>query len=248
MDNYFANLGFDIQSPHDLITILKEVADCSEFIECLTGYYIKWQDEDGAQLWFYFNDEDALCGVSIGFGGQGVLPVAVIGYTDEEHNSVNIAGLHCWAAAEDDSLNYPFVFDMVNKCMMTEQALQYAKHAQLTAFADSIKSYANEQEYENDDEYGVSFAVECFIPSGLCSAEDGDTEQRQSSTILGGRILDTKTCINEVTQQQYEWALVKTLGGTVDIVCSPDSLDKPLVKGGIVSGSFWLVGELLTTH
>ncbi len=248
MDNYFANLGFKISQSSDLIQLLKTIAQSSEMIECHSGFYIRWQAEEGAQLWFYFGDDDSLCGVGLGFAGQGIMPVTVIEYTHEAHNGNNQAGLHCMTNAQDGSPNYPFVFELIDRALMDEDRLALARYAQITAFADSITSFSSEQDYEQQEDVGVSFAVESFIPSGLFQSDSSDIDERKSMAIFSGRVLKCRSLVNPITLEKYEWALVKTLGGTVDVICSTHALNKPLRKGGVISGSFWLTGTLITGH
>jgi hypothetical protein len=51
---------------------------------------------------------------------------------------------------------------------------------------------------------------------------------------------------NELTGCSFCWALVKTLGGTVDVVVDPALLEATPRVGSIVKGVFWLSGRLVT--
>lgn len=50
-----------------------------------------------------------------------------------------------------------------------------------------------------------------------------------------------------MSQQEFCWAKVRTLGGEMDVVADPQILEGFLVKDGVVSGSFWLSGRILNS-
>jgi hypothetical protein len=49
---------------------------------------------------------------------------------------------------------------------------------------------------------------------------------------------------NELTNEEFYWLLVDTLGGEVDIVADIRFFEKDPVLNGIVQGQFWLSGQL----
>ncbi len=70
----------------------------------------------------------------------------------------------------------------------------------------------------------------------------------EALAIFSGRITDTEKCINEHTNEEYIWAKVTVMGDEIDVVADPEIIEGKLIKGGILSGSFWLsvrvIGEL----
>jgi hypothetical protein len=50
---------------------------------------------------------------------------------------------------------------------------------------------------------------------------------------------------NGVTGQEFHHALVKTLGGTLDVVADKMQVQGELRSGNIVQGEFWLCGRLI---
>jgi hypothetical protein len=64
-------------------------------------------------------------------------------------------------------------------------------------------------------------------------------------TEVSGFVRDTGLITNPLTGHDFCWARVDTIGGEVDVVCSPDRLSGYLVKGGIAATSCYLFGRLL---
>jgi len=85
-------------------------------------------------------------------------------------------------------------------------------------------------------------ASESFIPVGLFPPDEGDGEDfiPEPIAIFTGKILETKEIKNSLTGHKFHWALVQTLGGTFDVVISPEEVKAPLKKNGIMHGAFHL--------
>ncbi|MNI93881.1 hypothetical protein D3C73_1519000 [compost metagenome] len=66
-----------------------------------------------------------------------------------------------------------------------------------------------------------------------------------ATAIFTGRILDTTDIFNEQSKLNFAWALVKTLGGEIDVVIDKELVNRELIVGGIISGSFWLSAKFL---
>jgi hypothetical protein len=66
----------------------------------------------------------------------------------------------------------------------------------------------------------------------------------EAYAILTGHVLETSIITNPITDSDFCWAKIRTLGGELDMVADPLMLNGFLVKGGIISGSFWLSGRL----
>lgn len=81
---------------------------------------------------------------------------------------------------------------------------------------------------------------ECLI------LEEAPSDPPLAYAIFTGHVLETSIITNPVTDHEFIWAKVRTLGGEVDMVSDPVLLNGPVVKGGVVSGSFWLSGRIVT--
>ena len=50
---------------------------------------------------------------------------------------------------------------------------------------------------------------------------------------------------NGLTNEEFYWLLVDTLGGEVDVVADIRYFEKAPVINGIIQGQFWLSGQLI---
>ncbi len=116
---------------------------------------------------------------------------------------------------------------------------------QLTAFAQELRIYDNEKEYNDSQTTNSKFATQSFIPSGLFSyGEEKDPNPPQATGMFTGIIKQYERKRNELTNEEFYWLLVDTLGGEVDIVADIRFFEKDPVLNGIVQGQFWLSGQL----
>jgi hypothetical protein len=131
---------------------------------------------------------------------------------------------------------YPFVFDSPDYRLSPVKPPTIVE-VQLAAFAHELTLFESEAAYDaNTDK--PKLAVESFIPSGLFQPGGEKTEPPEAYGIFTGRILETERRVNPLTKLPFHWALVKTLGGQVDVVVDPQLITSRMVKGGVLSGSF----------
>jgi hypothetical protein len=141
---------------------------------------------------------------------------------------------------------YPFVFDSPD-FHLTRLHVPEIVDVQIAAFAHQLNLFETEAAYDAAGDVGKpKFAVESFIPAGLFRPGGEKTEGPEAQAILAGRILETERRINPLSGQPFQWALVKTLGGLVDVVADPELVTKPMTKGGVLSGTFWLSGRIVS--
>ena len=53
---------------------------------------------------------------------------------------------------------------------------------------------------------------------------------------------------NSVTGQSFYTTLIKTLGGTIDLVADESQISDALAPGAIIQGEFWLCAKLNETN
>jgi hypothetical protein len=63
--------------------------------------------------------------------------------------------------------------------------------------------------------------------------------------MFAGEIKEFELKTNALTNAEFYWFLVETLGGEIDVVSDPKWIEKEPQIGGIVSGQFWLSGKII---
>ncbi len=90
----------------------------------------------------------------------------------------------------------------------------------------------------------MKFASQSFIPSGLFKSPDDDSPPR-AEAFFTGHVLEAERRTNALTEMDFIWCLVETLGGVFDVVIDPQLLPEVPRVGGVIQGSFWLSGRIL---
>lgn len=251
MPSHFSSIGIPVESSEDILRIVEKAAVDAISIPAYQGSHLRWssaQMERGPELWIQLNKERQLVGVTPFFEGKSSFTVAV---TSEIHRSDDTeleVALHGWANPADgtpETGEYPFVFELVGHGTSGPFTYPFTSSIKLCAFAHELTVYGSEAEYEALNTTGPRFATESFIPSGLFSPGGEETNLPQPYAIFTGRVIESAELRNPLTDIQFQWALIRTLGGTIDVVCDRSLITKPVVGGGVLSGTFWLCGRIV---
>jgi len=247
MTDHFSTIGIPINSAEELTELLKKTS--SEFLEisCRNGKYLKWSSDGGAELWCQIDKKGDWVGITPYFSGDSAMRVGIIGPVERTDDTDFERAIYGWSNPQSEDLEsgeYPFVFDIVDWATYEDLDFPFLSNVSLSAFAHEISVYSSEEEYDSLQTEDPKLASESFIPSGLFNWSNEKRSHSEPYAMFSGRVLDCQQLNNPLTNANYHWALVKTLGGTIDVVCDPELLDRPIFKDGIVSGSFWLVGKI----
>jgi hypothetical protein len=148
------------------------------------------------------------------------------------------------AEGKPEAGTYPFVFDTPNYRTYEEISIPDVRTVNVAAFAHDLQAYANEKDYLAARKEGWHLAPQSFIPSGLFNPDGSPMDPPQAHAIFTGKVLQTAKLSNPVTGKPFHWAMVRTLGGEIDVVADPEVMNGILIEEGIVQGLFWLSGQL----
>ena len=211
------------------------------------GYYLCWTSESGAELWLQVDDEDNLIGMNPHFTGESRVRVGLTARIDRPDGTLLDGAFHAWADPQRDDPeigSYPFVFDAPDFRCFGGLPLPTILEARIAAFAHELAVFRSEEEYAASLTGELKFAVESFIPSGLFTPDGDRIEPPEAQAMFTGRILEAEMRTNALTNAPFQWVLVETYGGVMDVVADPDFIEVQPTPGGIVMGSFWLSGRL----
>ena len=209
---------------------------------------------------------------------KGILDGSLLGVPDEDgealeflHDSkyVDIGGiaLYQMVAKTDQGLvraGYGFVnpdnmrnffsfeFNCPNFAFLDEQTLLLlAVTIQLSAFAKEVRAFDSVEEYElEQSKYRSSSSKDSDTPlaSKFFGSDTSPGNQNNIYACIVGHVVDTELRNNELSQQSFYWALIRTAEDMeIDIVIHPDLCSsKPRKIGGVLQGYFHLSGLLIT--
>ncbi|MCM3131239.1 hypothetical protein M3629_00480 [Paenibacillus polysaccharolyticus] len=237
MVNHMTTLGFRVHSPEDFEDIAEYALSTGTRIKATYGQYALALAGEGIEIWLQIDKKNQVIGLNPHFSGSSRMKIGLTAELEPDENNKLDGRFHAWAEPDEsmESGIYPFVFDLPNRGVYGQILIPQMIHVQLSAFAHEVTIYKDEEEFNLSQDSEYKFAVESFVPSGLFS------EGTPSATAMfTGRIVETAEIVNEQSKLRFTWALVKTLGGEIDVLIDQELVNKEMIVGDIISGSFWL--------
>ncbi|MCY7374843.1 MAG: hypothetical protein LH472_02585 [Pyrinomonadaceae bacterium] len=248
-----SDIGFPVQSEQDVNVLITETIKFVESIKCPQGFYLRFADVSGAEIYLQGDNEQALIGFNPHFAGMSRRTVGLTAAIERDSSQLD-GGFHAWAnpCGEDVEISgeYPFVFDVPDFRLNEITSFPQICEIQLTAFASNdFEIFVDEKEYDDNQDDELKYASKSFIPVGLfalgATSEEIDLSVVRPVGKFAGEIKKFEVKTNELSGEKFYWFLVETLGGEVDVVADAKLVTIQPGIGGIVSGQFWLSGKLL---
>jgi hypothetical protein len=255
--SHLSTIGFrvaDEQSWHDLVMHTVTQGEAFPFAG---GRYVRWSPGAGAEMWAMIRDDGRIEGANPHFAGASRMAVAVTELLPDSRFEFD-GTLHSWAEpaspGDPESGLFPFLADVPDFVAARERLrlpLPAGAVLQVAAFAHSLDWWPDDTSYEAAQrerwEGKPGFAAESFIPSGLF-LPGGEPRDPVAEAIFTGHVEEAEVPRNPATEAPFHRLLVRTLGGTIDVVADPTIVNGEPVVGGVVQGSFWLSARLVETR
>lgn len=252
MPSQFSAIGFRVTSGEGLASLASHVAERADTIEAGAGQYLRWSSPSGEQLWLQLKHNGDAMGMTPHFAGKSRMTIAVEARIARETHTPLDGSFLGWlnpSSGPAGGGETPIVFDCPDAALHRELALPAVASVQIAAFAQNITVHASESAYREDQAaQGLSFSSRSFIPSGLVSPSGEPVNPPEPHALFSGHVLETSALRNSISGDPFCWALVETIGGTVDVVIDPESMSEPVRVGGVISGWFWLSGRLIVEN
>lgn len=248
-----SDIGFPVQSEQDVNVLITETIKFIESIKCPQGFYLRFADASGAEIYLQGSNEQELIGFNPHFAGSSRRTVGLTQAIERDSSPLD-GGFHAWAnphgEAAEISGEYPFVFDVPNFRLNEIASFPHVCQIQLTAFASNdFEIFADEKSFfdarkEDFESSSQSFAATSLLAFAEAEGEIDLSVVRPIAKFSGAiKTFELKT--NELSGERFYWFLVETAGGEIDVAADVKLIaDEPKI-GGIVSGQFWLSGEIL---
>jgi hypothetical protein len=249
-----SDIGFPTRSEQDINDMISHVLELAETVACPPrGFYLKFSDASGAEIWLQGNNEQELIGFNPHFAGKSRRRVGLTRAIERESSELD-GGFYAWANPSGEAVeisgDYPFVFDAPDFRLNQISKFPYVCEIQLTAFASNdFKVFRDEKEYDESQKDEIKHAPNCFIPAAIpaIDADDADVDLSvvRPIAMLAGKIKELELKKNVLSGEKFYWFLVDSYGGEVDVVADMKLIQSEPQIGGIVSGQFWLSGRII---
>ncbi len=205
-----------------------------------------WSDDSGASYSFVFNHAGKVQCATPGFRAESRLRVRATGFAADKSCRFCDSLAAELVDLEGDAL-YPFATQLddlvlVRERIQTDIMLELAQ----CAFAESLQAWPDKAAYEASRKPGKALlGSQFFIPDPASLMSKGSpprpVEPRAHFT---GHVEAADVRTNGVTGHPFQHALVRTYGGTYDVLAAADEATPRLRPGNIVRGTFWLVARV----
>jgi len=251
MPSHFSTIGLPVASEEDVNALANRIGPLAEPLPAPSGAYFRWSDPSGAELWLQVNANNEPIGMNPHYAGRSAVRVGLTARLPSAGPSELDGSFHGWADPAGEASEtgcYPFVFDAPDYRLHEELSLPARNEVQIAAFAHEIAAFQSVAAYEASQTGDLKFASQSFIPSGLFTPAGDSTARPQALATFAGHVLAADEKINVLTGRAFYWALVETLGGAYDVVIDSDLLPGVPTVAGVISGSFWLSGRIISRY
>lgn len=259
----------------DMVSRLPETGGFSQ--PCAPGYYYRWRSEAGPELWIHMMKEReviiaeeteeaaharlTIVGVTPFFDGGGRMSVRVMKQRQRPNDNAfeGAVFVEVEPGPRPHQCATVALLDVVDYACWANRVTPFIADARIVAFPHDISVFPSEEAFAKVQEREtVKFTPELFFPSGLFSSGNGtegaifhdpnaEEFNAPARAFFAGRVLAAERRTNNITGQPFQTALVKTLGGTMDIVADERHVQGDLRPGTIIQGEFWLCARLIDT-
>lgn len=251
MANHFSPIGFSVDSLESLGQLVAQLRPHAVPRPCNQGVYWVWTASSGAQLVIQEGLGGELVGITPCFEGESRNIVRVEQFIHRQSDSPLEGAFAGWLSPIDGD---PFdgacqiCFDVRDFCSYLSFFGRQSRRleVQLSAFSEEIKLYPNCESFDSEESGECSLSSQGLIPLGLLGFDGSLDGEPSAHVLLNGHILEAEMRINSASGRSFYWALVESLGGCFDVLIDPQSCEGVPVVGGVVSGTFWVVGRVLS--
>ena len=253
MANHFSPIGFSVDSLESLGQLVDQLRPHAEPHPSNQGVYWAWTASSGAQLVIQEGHGGELVGITPCFEGESRNTVRVNEMIHRQSDSPLEGAFAGWLSPSDED-----PFD--GACQICFDVCDFDRHSsftggeprqlgvQLSAFPEEITLYPDCESFDCEASGECSLSSQGLIPLGLLGLDGSPKGEPSAQVVLNGHILKVEKRINPSSGRAFYWTLVESFGGCFDVLIDPQSCEGVPVAGGVVSGTFWVVGRVLTTE
>lgn len=231
-----SDIGFPVKTEEDVNQMLMDVLSGIEQVACPPfGYYYRFEDASGAQVFLQANPVHELMGFNPGFKGLGITTLELI--RTLERDTSELDGAYVARGAEGGPA---FVFDLPDFRRVKLASLPFKAGVELTAFATN--------DFQLLEPGGDMPAEPSLSPLRDSEADllagDPSAPPPQAHVSIEAVVATAERRENSKTKAEF-WAFsAVTPAGEISIVADPSIVVRDPSPGDVVKGSFWLSGKI----
>jgi len=225
------DIGFHAKGDEQINDMIVSVLPDSEKLDCEGGFYLRYSDPSGAEMYLQGNASHEMIGFNPHLRGDVTNNLLIKKSVQREASELDGGFL---AEFEDPSKEkLAFVFDAPDFKTIRFRDIQFEAKVQLVAFA------TNDFTIEDD-------IASRFRPVDLPNSSEPPIELSavRPAAEISGRIRKAERRINKKTGHDFFALEVEVLGLTIYVAVDPFLVTADPSPGQWVSGGFWLSGRM----
>ena len=249
MPGHMSAIGFPVTSATDFTNLAVQATRSAKqnFSISGVGSYRLWSPGSGVELWPQLDQDNKLMGLHPHFSGRARMQVQLEKRVVHPRDTPLDGAFYAWANPHGGTTtngDYPFCFDSPDYRVHDNLKLPLEASVQLAAFPDLLYAYDDEKQMRSSGHWTKDMAPESCIPSGTFHPKSGVIDPPNPDIMFCGTVRETSKLTNPATGQQFYCALVRTLGGELDVVADSTIIIGTIKAGGIVGARSWMSGRL----
>lgn len=231
-----SDIGFPVKGEEDVNQMLMDVLSGIEQVACPPfGFYYRFEDSSGAQIFLQVNPVQELMGFNPGFRGLATCRLELVRTIGRDTSDLDGAYV-----ARPASGGGVFVFDLPDFKRVKIASLPIEAEVELSAFASNDLELFPAESAES----GNNILEPLRDTEKALLAGDPESPPPQAHVRIDAEIGTAELRTNERTGKDF-WAIAaKVPFGEISVVADPDLFEGEPEKSGRLRGSFWLSGKI----
>ncbi len=242
-----SDIGFPVNSEDEFAILLEQAYESGNHLDTEHGFYVRYADLSGAELWLQFDHQGELIGMNPHFRSGSRIKVGLLSPVERSQSPLDGAWI-AWTNPTDpsdpESGDYPFVFDAPDARLQPHLLYPGEATVQLAAFSQEVRYYPSPEAFHlAQQEEEVPFAIQSFVPLGLFT-EDADSSP-DATALITGIIQEIESRKNQLSGQPFMVARLQSLGLEIDLLLDPLEMPESPKVGAVIQCQAWLSGQII---
>lgn len=249
MSSHFTAIGFPVREMREYWALAQRAVRSGDRLEAPEGRtLVRWAPGGGPEIWAQSDAAGQALLATPFFATDDTYRIALTGSgpSDEEGFEGWIDG---WLNPTEDDEPYSGVFplrvDLVNYAMVRPRLRPSSVITlRLAVILHEATLYPDAKAYEAVQELSYRPPVQSFA-SSIHHAIEGPTGDADATALVTGYVTEAREMVNPATGATFWWMRIATAGVTLSLVADRETLPLEPRIGMVLSGSGWVLGEVL---
>lgn len=249
MSSHFTAIGFPVRETREYWALAERAVQQGERLKATGGRtLVRWAPGGGPEIWAQTAEGGEVLNATPFFATDDTYRVAITGAgaSDDE-------GFEGWVdgwlnPTEDDepfSGAFPLRVDLVNYAAVKDRLRKGAVvPLHLVVILHEATLYPDERAYAAVKEYAYRPPLQSFT-SNIHFGVDEPAETADATAVVNGYVNEARELTNAATGAVYWWMRVATAEATLSLTADREILPANPRAGQVLSGSGWVLGEVL---